>query len=116
MSIANPNSSSQVLGRDSTGYQFIRPSLVELPLQLLDISYTQRIIKSLTMKLNVQNLLDKSYRLIEDQNGDGKYQPEHLDPAASGRNQLSKTVYSGDNIYQRYKPGRYFTLTFTYAF
>ncbi|MBN9379749.1 MAG: TonB-dependent receptor [Chitinophagaceae bacterium] len=117
MSVANPNSRQQVINHDSSGYKFIRPSLVELPMHLLDISYTQRIVKSLTMKLNVQNLLDQPFRLIEDYNGDRKYQPEHLDPTApSGRDQVSKIVYSGDNIFQRYKPGRYFTLTFTYAF
>jgi TonB-dependent receptor len=116
VSVANANSNQQVLGHDSTGYKFIRPSLVELPMQLLDLSITQRLIKSLTIKLNAQNLLDQSFRLIEDNNGDVKYEPEHYDPKGYSGNQIGKTVYTGDNIYQRYNPGRYFTVTFTYAF
>lgn len=93
------------------------PGLLELPRNLLDLSFTQRIYKSLQLRINVQNLLDVSYRLAEDHNWDNKYQPEQRRDAVSPIYQSKGYYYyQGDNDYLRYKTGRYFTTTFTYVF
>ncbi|MBN9379754.1 MAG: TonB-dependent receptor [Chitinophagaceae bacterium] len=100
--------------RNSTdsAYQLsIRPDLLQLPMHLLDVSVTQRIVKSLKLKFSIQNLLDQSYRIVEDHNYNQRYDPEY--PV---KDNLGQTYYKGDNIYTRYKPGRYFLLSFTYAF
>ncbi|RAJ83114.1 TonB-dependent receptor [Chitinophaga dinghuensis] len=88
-----------------------RPDLLQLGTHLLDFSLTQRIIKSLQVKFSIQNLLDQSYRLVEDQNFDHRYNKE--EPVTRADN---KVFYKGDNIYTKYKPGRYFLLQFTYSF
>lgn len=96
---------------DSIYQLSIRPDLLQLPMHLLDFSITQRIIKSLKLKLSIQNLLDQSYRIVEDHNYNQRYDPEY--PVKSNRGDI---YYKGDNIYTRYKTGRYFLLSFTYAF
>ncbi|PSL50308.1 TonB-dependent receptor [Chitinophaga niastensis] len=90
---------------------YIRPDLLQLPMHLLDFSVTQRIIKSLQAKFSIQNLLDQSYRIVEDQNFNQHYDPEKLVKQPSG-----PALMVGDNIYTKYKPGRYFLLQFTYSF
>ncbi|NLR80397.1 TonB-dependent receptor [Chitinophaga eiseniae] len=94
-----------------TADTYYRPDLVQLPTHLLDLSITQRLIKSLQLKLSVQNLLDQSYRIIEDQDFNQRYKKEYPVTRPDG-----KTFYKGDNIYSSYKPGRYILLQFTYAF
>ncbi|RBL92775.1 TonB-dependent receptor [Chitinophaga flava] len=97
---------------DSTANDtYIRPDLLQLPTHLLDLSITQRIIKSLQVKLSIQNLLDQSYRIVEDQNFNQRYDKEVEVERKDG-----KKYFSGDNIYTRYKPGRYILLQFTYTF
>lgn len=91
--------------------KFIRPDLMQLPMHLLDLSVTQRIVKSLQVKLSIQNLLDQSYRLVEDQNYNHRFDKEKETEVIAG-----KPFFVGDNIYTRYKPGRYILLQFTYAF
>ncbi|RFM26862.1 TonB-dependent receptor [Deminuibacter soli] len=91
---------------------FTRPNLLQLPMHLLDFSITQHIAKTLQMKFSIQNLLDQSYRIAEDQNFNSRYDKEvPMHNAGSG-----VTYYKGDDIYTSYKPGRYFLLQFTYAF
>lgn len=88
-----------------------RPDLLQLPTHLLDLSVTQRLIKSLQLKLSIQNLLDQSYRIIEDNNFNQRYNKEKpIDLPDNHR------YYKGDNIYSKYKPGRYILLQFTYSF
>lgn len=107
LSIRNPNSSAGGINGQDT----FRPDLVELERHLVDLSFSQRLLRTLTMRLNVQNILDKSYRLIEDYNRNQKFNPEKAVVGANG-----STYYSGDNLYRSYNPGRYFTMNFTYAF
>lgn len=108
-SLANPNDPGRTV--DSNSYISTRPDLLQLPMHLLDFSLTQRIVRSLKLKFSIQNLLDQSYRIVEDQNYNQRYDPEHTVQNAAG-----ETYGIGDNIYTRYKPGRYFILSFTYAF
>lgn len=97
--------------QDSLVYLSTRPDLLQLPMHLLDFSITQRIVRSLKVKLSIQNLLDQSYRIVEDHDYNQRYNKEY--PVQNSRGQ---TYYEGDNIYTRYKPGRYFLLAITYAF
>ncbi|RBL89301.1 TonB-dependent receptor [Chitinophaga flava] len=90
---------------------YIRPDLLQLPMHLLDLSVTQRIVKSLQVKFSVQNLLDQSYRIVEDLNYNQRYDAEKPVEKPDG-----KILMEGDNIYKRYKPGRYWLLQFTYSF
>ncbi|NIG55364.1 TonB-dependent receptor [Chitinophaga sp. Cy-1792] len=90
---------------------FDRPDLLQLPMHLLDISLTQRIVRSLTLKLSIQNLLNQDYRIVEDHNFNQRYDKEQPVTDANGR-----TYYVGDNIYTKFSPGRYVLLQFTYAF
>lgn len=90
---------------------YIRPHLLQLPMHLLDLSVTQRIVKSLQVKFSVQNLLDQSYRIVEDLNYNQRYDAEKPVEQPDG-----KILMEGDNIYRRYKPGRYWLLQFTYSF
>jgi outer membrane receptor for ferrienterochelin and colicin len=108
-SILNRKSKLQATGNDSVQ---IRPDLVQLPFQQLDLSFSQRIIKSLQVKFTLQNLLDQAARIIEDHNFNQRYDPEkQVTNPYNG-----EKYYTGDNIYNRYKPGRYFLVQFTYAF
>lgn len=92
-----------------------RPDLLELPRNLLDLSFTQRIYKSLQMKLNLQNLLDEPVHIVEDQNFNHRYNREQATPARSTQYK-SLFYYEGDNTYLKYRTGRYYTVTFTYSF
>lgn len=120
-SLANSNSTSQVAGSDSTNFLVIRPDLLELPRNLLDLSISQRIIKSLVLKFSIQNILNAPFRIVEDHNYDEKYQKEYPIPVTSSRNGnlqpgVTYYYYQGDNIYNKYSPGRYFLCQLTYAF
>ncbi|MGO4292047.1 TonB-dependent receptor domain-containing protein [Chitinophaga sp. RAB17] len=97
--------------QDTLEFTGTRPDLLQLPMHLLDLSITQRIIKSLKVKFSIQNLLDKEYRIVEDYGYNQHYNKEY--PV---QNNTGETYYKGDNIYNRYKPGRYFLLALTYAF
>ncbi|WP_160713760.1 TonB-dependent receptor domain-containing protein [Chitinophaga solisilvae] len=92
-------------------YQYTRADLLQLPVHLLDLSVTKRLIKSLQVKFSVQNLLDQAYRIVEDQNYNQHYDAETPVTKANG-----DVYYVGDNIVTKYKPGRYFLLQFTYSF
>jgi TonB-dependent receptor len=109
-STVNPQSPSQ--RRDINGLLSTRPDLLRLPLHQLDFSITQRIIRSLQMKFTMQNILDQSYRIAEDHNYNQRYDPEYpvINPYSKEK------YYNGDNLQTQYKPGRYFLMSFTYAF
>ena len=94
----------------------IRPALIELSRHLFDISFTQRLYKSLQLRINIQNILDASYQVVEDQNWNYKYDKEvRVKPVQPADQSKGYYYYEGDNNYLKYKPGRYFTVTFTYA-
>lgn len=94
-----------------------RPDLLELPRHLFDLSLTQRLYKALQMRINIQNLLDQPFTLVEDQNYNHRYDKERkVLPAATSEKDAGRYYFEGDNIYQKYFSGRYCTLTFTYSF
>src|SRR6202012_3069517 len=117
-SSGNPNSKLQT-GSDSIAIKSIRPDLLQLPQKLLDLSVTQRIVKSLQAKFSVQNILNQAVTIVEDQNYNQKYDPERpvkITQGIGNDKSIGQYYYVGDDIFQRYNPGRYFLLQFTYAF
>lgn len=103
--------SSALPNFDPATAEQLYPDILELPRSLLDASITQRIVKSLQAKFSVQNLLDRPIRQVQDWNYNQKYNPEvqHV-------NIRGQVYYTGDNIFNSYNPGRYYILSFTYAF
>ncbi|MBC9909379.1 TonB-dependent receptor [Chitinophaga varians] len=105
------------IGGSPSSQAFIRPNLIELPRHQLDFSLTQRLLKSLNVRLNIQNLLDQATRLAEDHDYDSKYTAEKNTGIAKGSGgAFEGPLYKGDNIFRRYNTGRYFLLSFTYSF
>jgi outer membrane receptor protein involved in Fe transport len=105
-------------GMDKTSSSFIngpvyRGSLIELPRQLLDFSFTQRIGKGIQVKFTVQNLLDAKKEMIEDYNFTNKYE-RLIEIPATNTGELP--TYEGDNIASSYRPERYFSLSISYSF
>jgi TonB-dependent receptor len=94
---------------------FVRPNLLEVPRHQLDFSLTQRLLKSLNVKLNIQNLLDEPVRIAEDHNYDNKYTAEKVTGTGQAGG-ITGPLYEGDNIFRRFNTGRYLLLSFTYAF
>lgn len=90
-----------------------RGSLIELPRRLLDVSVSQRIVKSLQAKLSVQNLLNQSIRMAEDFNYSNKYEPLRDTGELDDR---GRRKMDGDNIASQFNPGRYFVLNLSYSF
>ncbi|MBS0028157.1 TonB-dependent receptor domain-containing protein [Chitinophaga sp. 22321] len=93
----------------AAGVYSTRPSILELPRHLVDLSFTQRLYHSLQMKFTIQNLLDQAYRQAEDNNDNYKYDREDM-KSANGK------YGEGDNIFLKYNTGRFYNLSFTYAF
>ncbi len=88
-----------------------RGSILQLPRHLLDAAITQRLAKRWQARLSAQNLLNEAITFVEDNNFDNKYNPEKVVEDGS-----PLTKYEGDNISQRYNPGRYFLLSLLYSF
>lgn len=111
------NSTKEASGNDngSTAQKITRPNLLELPRNLLDFSLSQRVIKSLNARLNIQNLLNQSFRIAEDQDYDQKYTPEKQVPGKTLSGADDKK-YTGDNIFRSYNTNRYFILSLNYSF
>lgn len=77
-------------------------SQIELPNSQLDFSFTQRISKGWQMKFAIQNLLDAEWRIAEDSNFTYKYE--------------EFKEGNGDIISNYRKPGRFYSVNFTYSF
>lgn len=93
------------------------PSLIEAPRHLLDFSVTQRLFHTVSLKLNVQNILDQPYRLAEDSNWNFKWdRATRHTYIATDSNNAEQTAIKGDNEYVLYHPGRYVSLSITCAF
>lgn len=115
------NTSGESIYAAGRGYRYndfiygpeYRGSLIELPRRLLDVSVSQRIVKSLQAKLSVQNLLNQSIRMAEDFNYSNKYEPlrDTGEPDDRGRRKMD-----GDNIASQFNPGRYFVFNLSYSF
>lgn len=88
--------------------------MIELPRDLLDFSFTQRIGKGLQMKFTVQNLLNSAKQMAEDNNFTYKY--EKYKVVTYTVDGVVKTRPEGDNIYETYNPGRNFNLSISYSF
>ncbi len=105
------------IGGYPSSQAYIRPNLIELPRHLLDISITQRVFRSLNLKLNIQNLLDEPVRIAEDQDYNNKYKAEKSTGIARGAGGAYEgPLYKGDNLFRSFRTGRYLTISFTYAF
>jgi hypothetical protein len=94
----------------------VQGSLIELPRRQLDMSFSQRIVKSLQAKFSVQNILNQSVGMVEDINFSYKYEKSHFVPAVQVPNAISYDGIEGDPNASTYKPGRFYVLTFTYGF
>lgn len=77
-------------------------SQIELPNRQLDFSFTQRINKGWQMKFAIQNLLDAEWKIAEDSNF--TYEYEEFKEG------------NGDIITNYRKPGRFYSINFTYSF
>ncbi|HEK22396.1 MAG TPA: TonB-dependent receptor [Bacteroidetes bacterium] len=91
-------------------------SLIELPRRQLDLSLTQRIVKSLQAKFSVQNLLNQSVAMVEDHNFTFKYEKVQYIPGLKTSNSTQSDAIEGDTPASSYKPGRFYLLTLTYGF
>lgn len=83
------------------------PDIMEKGRGVLDFSILQRITKWLQIKASVQDLLNNPVLFYEDRNRNYKYNAEIKD--ANGE-------YKGDNIFLRYKPYSYYTISFNFSF
>ncbi|RPD42064.1 TonB-dependent receptor [Chitinophaga barathri] len=92
-----------------------RSSILQLQRHLLDLSFTQRIIRSLQLKFSIQNLLDEPVRFAEDYNYSNKYEPQNPHPDPNPEFGPGKHIEQGDNISREYKPGRLFIVTLSYS-
>jgi outer membrane receptor protein involved in Fe transport len=90
-------------------------SLIELERRQLDLSLTQRIIKTLQLKLSVQNLLDNPVRVAEDANFSFDYEKPSFIPRTIGSN-TQPDIVKGDLLASDYRTGRYILFTLTYSF
>lgn len=75
--------------------------IMEKGRNVLDIALLQRITKWLQIKFSVQDLLNQPVLLYEDWNRNYRYDKEQ-----SGK---------GDNIFLRYKPASYYSLSFNFS-
>lgn len=92
-----------------------RSSILQLQRHLLDMSVTQRIVRSLQLKFSIQNLLDEPVRFAEDYNYSNKYEPQNPHPDPDPEVGPGKNIQQGDNISREYKPGRLFIVTLSYS-
>jgi hypothetical protein len=85
------------------------PDIMEKGRGVLDFSILQRINKWLQIKASVQDLLNQPVLFYEDRNRNYKYNPETNEKDANGN-------FKGDNIFLRYKPFSYYTISFNFSF
>lgn len=87
------------------------PDIMEKGRGVLDLSLLQRVNKWLQIKVGVQDLLNQPVLFYEDRNRNYKYNPE-VENVSSGTVSTGK----GDNIFMRYKPFSYYTISFNFSF
>jgi TonB-dependent receptor len=85
------------------------PDIMEKGRGILDFSILQRINKWLQVKLSVQDLLNQPVLFYEDRNRNYKYNAETNVKDNNGR-------FTGDNIFLRYKPYSYYSISFNFSF
>jgi TonB-dependent receptor len=106
----------KALGSGQVGASSYQSSLLELTRRQFDFSLTQRIIKSLQAKFSIQNILNNTVQLAEDDNFTYKYEKAVFVVAPVKPGQTIYDTVKGDPIYSSYKPGRFFLFTLTYGF
>ena len=84
------------------------PDIMEKGRGVLDLSLLQRVNKWLQIKFSVQDLLNQPVLFYEDRNRNYKYNPE-----VEG---ITNDPKKGDNIFMRYKPFSYYTISFNFSF
>jgi len=103
--------------------------IYEMPRQVLDIVYIQRLRKNLSMKLGVQDLLNQSFRFFRDVDRNRKYNPteydklnlairrgEALGPHDGLDLYLIPDVEGMDYMEYKYRPGSYFSFGLNFSF
>lgn len=88
------------------------PDIMEKGRGVLDFSILQRINKWLQIKCSVQDLLNKPILFYEDRNRNYKYNPEVMETTPGSTYKTGK----GDNMFMRYKPFSYYTISFNFSF
>ena len=78
---------------------------------VLDVSLLQRVNKWLQIKFSVQDLLNQPVLFYEDRNRNYRYNPETVSISSGTLN-----TAMGDNIFLRYKPFSYYTISFNFSF
>ncbi|MES2458231.1 MAG: TonB-dependent receptor [Bacteroidota bacterium] len=94
-------------------------SLIELTRRQIDLSISQRLIKSLQLKFSIQNLLNQPIRMAEDENFTYKYEKAVFTPKATNTGQTGSFQsydIKGDLISSEYRSDRFFNLGITYSF
>jgi TonB-dependent receptor len=85
------------------------PDIMEKGRGILDFSILQRINKWLQIKASVQDLLNQPVLFYEDRNRNYKYNSETAVRDDNDR-------YVGDNLFLRYKPFSYYSISFNFSF
>ncbi len=88
--------------------QSLKGNVYEVPRNLLDFQVSYSISERSDLKFNAKDILNNNVRFYFDQNNNGKFDGTsftngHIDP-------------QNDWIYQQYKPGSQFSLTYSYKF
>ncbi|GEP94434.1 TonB-dependent receptor domain-containing protein [Chitinophaga cymbidii] len=86
------------------------PDIMEKGRDMLDLTWSQRVNKYLSIKAGAQNLLNAPMTLYEDYNRDYKYTPEQTSVKDG------QTVNSGDVISRRYYQRPYYSLALNFIF
>ncbi|WP_207423084.1 outer membrane beta-barrel protein [Desertivirga brevis] len=104
--------------------------IYEAPRNVIDLVYTQRLSRNLSVKMGVQDLLNQSYRFFRDVDRNRKYNPtkynkldlaiqrgEILGPTLMG-NDLYRIpdVESMDYVEYEFKPGSYYNVGLNFTF
>lgn len=86
-------------------------NVYESPRNLLDFQASYNISKKSELRLNIKDLLNNPARLYFDQDNNGKFERQEI-----SRTQPIHVDGNKDWIFQEYKPGTTFSLTYTYRF
>jgi len=76
----------------------VYPDIYEMPRNVLDFNFSKKFANNLELKLNVGDILNQKYTLLQDANADKKFDRNN------------------DQIIQGYKPGRTIQIGFSYRF
>ena len=111
VSLAYHRSGDQIYSLGTSNYKPVElqsgfPDIMEKGRHLMDISWSQRLNKYLSLKAGVQNILNAPVTLYQDYTRDYKYSPETK----------NEGVYDGDVLFRRYYVYPYYSLGFNFIF